>query len=198
MPDALQNIEGINYEAALARFGSEDAYISIIKSFIEHTPKLLEKTQIVTRDSLHDYAVTVHGIKGTGRAIGADTLGLKAEELEHAAKNDRTGFCRAGNIPFQQMAWKLIADLRDYLALRGEPEETREERDAPDARLLAALKNACTKYEIAEVDEIMGELETYTYKTHGELVTKLRTMLDVSDFSSVAELLSVFEYPAVE
>jgi HPt (histidine-containing phosphotransfer) domain-containing protein len=151
---------------------------------------LLEQTNKVDKDRLNDYAIVVHGIKGSSRAIGAEELGLKAEELEYAAKSGRIGFCLAGNIPFQNMARKLISDLRDYLAAHGTPEEAKEERDAPEPELLLALKKACEDYQVSEIDDIMGELEKYSYREKNDLIKKLKAALDVSDFSDAGQLIS--------
>lgn len=190
MPVDMANIEGINHKPALARLGSEDIYVDALKSFVEHTPALLEKITVVCKDNLADYAIIIHGIKGTSKAIGAETLGLIAEELEYAAKNGRTGFCITGNILFQEMARKLIDRLRDFLVLRGASEDAKEVREEPQTQLLMELKNACKNYEITKIDDIMNELEKYTYKKQNDLIKNLKTAFDVSDFSSAIKFLS--------
>jgi HPt (histidine-containing phosphotransfer) domain-containing protein len=190
MLDDIESIEGINCGAALVRFGSEEAYISIIKSFVENTPPLLEKIKTVNKESLNDYAITIHGIKGSSKAIGAYALGDKAEELEYAAKSGRLDFCIAGNISFQKIAHKLIDDLRAALEKRMESKGAKEARDKPDPLLLLRLKKACASYEITEIDEIIEELEKYNFKEQNGLVKDLRAALDISDFPAAEKLLA--------
>ena len=78
-------IEGVNKERALTQFGSEETYCIVLQSFVTNTPGLLDKIRTYTEDQLHDYAVFVHGVKGTCYGICADVVGKQAETLEHAA-----------------------------------------------------------------------------------------------------------------
>ncbi|MDR2481280.1 MAG: Hpt domain-containing protein [Spirochaetaceae bacterium] len=182
------HIDGLNYGEALARFGSEAAFIDIVKSFIKTVPDLLEKTKRVSRENLDEYAVVVHGIKGVSRTIGAAAIGMKAEELEHAAKRRLLEFCITENVVFQQMTAKLISGLTAFVESRS-VNIRKEMKAAPDENLLAQLKTACNRYDMTEIDKIMEELDSFSYRENNDIIEKIRDCLRSSDFPSIVALL---------
>jgi CheY-like chemotaxis protein/anti-sigma regulatory factor (Ser/Thr protein kinase) len=184
------SVDGLDAQKGLERFGGDiDIYMEILKSYADNTPALLEQVRDVTRESLADYAVTVHGIKGSSRNIGADALGALAEALEHAAKADDLQFVLDNNGAFLAAARSLLESLQkaisDYDAAH-----PKEKKSAPDADVLEALRSACEAFDINGVDSAMGELESYEYETGGELVKWLRDQVDIMGFAQIAVRLS--------
>jgi signal transduction histidine kinase/DNA-binding response OmpR family regulator len=78
--------EGMDFAEGIERYGSEEIYLRILQSYLTHTPGLLDKLRSPTRETLPDYAITVHGLKGASYGICANVIGKEAEELEFAAK----------------------------------------------------------------------------------------------------------------
>jgi HPt (histidine-containing phosphotransfer) domain-containing protein len=76
----------MDFAAALKRYGAEPMYIRILRSFLTHTPELLDRLRSPTRKTLPDYAISVHGLKGACYGVCAEALGRAAAELEFAAK----------------------------------------------------------------------------------------------------------------
>jgi CheY-like chemotaxis protein len=183
----IPDIDGVDYVSALSRFGSEAVYLDIIKSFVKNTPSILDRVKTITKESLAEYAIDVHGIKGASRAIGAVELGFKAEELEHAAKKNLFGFCIAGNIGFLKIAQKLIDDLSAFLETRKTTEVDKPKKDKPDKDLLDRLKTAVENYDMNEIDAVMAELEKYSYEDN--ILEEIKSYLEMSDFSEIIELL---------
>jgi signal transduction histidine kinase/DNA-binding response OmpR family regulator len=101
---------GFDIRGVLARFNNDaDVVLSILKSFLESTPLLLENlTNSANQQGLDRYAVTVHGIKGSSRGIGAVKLGDAAENLELAAKAGELEYIEAHTADF-------IKDVHDFL-----------------------------------------------------------------------------------
>jgi CheY-like chemotaxis protein len=84
-----KRINGIDFEAGVQRFGgSEEAYIPLLRAYMERIPSLLDDIRDVWKISLPEYAIKVHGLKGASYGIGANELGRMAEVLEAAAKAD--------------------------------------------------------------------------------------------------------------
>ncbi len=86
-------VEGVNVKAGIARFqGREEQYLRVIQSFQKHMPSHLDKLSgHLASGAMQDYAIEVHGIKGSSYAIEATAVGKRAERLEMAAKQgDRT------------------------------------------------------------------------------------------------------------
>ncbi|MDR0998308.1 MAG: response regulator, partial [Treponema sp.] len=80
------NREGMDFTAGLERYGTEETYLRVLQSYVTHTPELLEKLRSLSRETLPQYAITVHGLKGASYGICAGEIGKEAEELEFAAK----------------------------------------------------------------------------------------------------------------
>jgi CheY-like chemotaxis protein len=81
------DIPGLNTEQGLGIFdGNTDDYIAALHAFIRNVPQITDKLSKLTKDSLPEYAINVHGLKSICAYIGAESLRAKAEELEHLAK----------------------------------------------------------------------------------------------------------------
>jgi HPt (histidine-containing phosphotransfer) domain-containing protein len=192
-PDASEsdvNIDGLDYKKGLERFGGdEDVYIEILKSYVNNTPQLLEQSQGVTADTLAEYAVVVHGIKGSSRNIGAEALGDLAESLEHEAKDGNYAFIVEHNENFVKAAHTLLGGLQ-ALIKSFDDAHPRQVKSAPDKDTLTALRDACVAFDIDGVDRAMGELEGFEYESGGELVKWLREQVDIMGFKQIAERLT--------
>jgi signal transduction histidine kinase/CheY-like chemotaxis protein/HPt (histidine-containing phosphotransfer) domain-containing protein len=187
---ALRTIDGLDFEKGLERFnGNELVYMDILNSYVKSTSQLLEKLRDVTEDGLPDYAVTVHGIKGSSRNVGAEAIGNKAEELEHAAKSGAFDFVRANNGGFIQATEALLAELsaliRDFA-----DSHPKERKSAPDKAVLAALKTACESFDMNGAEKAMRELESFEYEKGSELIKWLREQVYVMGFKQICERLS--------
>jgi signal transduction histidine kinase/CheY-like chemotaxis protein len=112
-------IPGVDFAAGLKRMGNrEAAYIRVLGSFSSAMPALLDKIRTLKTESLGDYTITVHGIKGACYGICADDAGRQAEALEMAAKNEDLEVILAKNSGFILQMEKLTADIGNYLASR--------------------------------------------------------------------------------
>jgi signal transduction histidine kinase/DNA-binding response OmpR family regulator len=180
-------VEGLDAEKGLERFGGDGkSYMESLRSYVVHTPSLLEAARTV--DLLPDYAITVHGIKGSSYGISADSIGRRAEELEHAAKDGNAGFVKTENGTFIEAAERFIANLTELLDMLEEKIQ-KPRRAAPDPDLLARIGNAAENYDMGELDSAMEELEQYAYESDAELVPWLREQIDKSEFEEIAERL---------
>jgi CheY-like chemotaxis protein/nitrogen-specific signal transduction histidine kinase len=194
-PGALRGhrAEGMDLSAGVERYEGEDAYLQILRSFVVHTPELLEKIREVskTKETLGEYAITVHGLKGSSYGICAGTVAKQAEILEFAAKSGDFETIRVKNHVFIETVEKLLFALQDLLSdvsKNGENGE-KENKDAPDAALLAKLLDAAGHFDFAAMDEILKELERCRYESGGELVTWLREQLDRLEYGEIQKRL---------
>jgi len=113
---AGEKIPGFDIRKSLAEVdGDAEAWLEVIRVFIDTTPGLLEalKTQCEEKDVDLDpeYTVTVHGIKGVCYTIGAMGAGDKARELELRSKAGDAAFVRDNNGNLVSIIEKLISDL---------------------------------------------------------------------------------------
>jgi CheY-like chemotaxis protein/HPt (histidine-containing phosphotransfer) domain-containing protein len=116
-------IDGMDLITGLERLGDdEELYLEVLRAFVQCTPPLLDKLRNPARESLGEYAVLVHGVKGSSLNVGADKVGRLAAGLEAAARAGDYATVAAGNQSFLETADKLMADLSDLLAEMNEAE----------------------------------------------------------------------------
>jgi HPt (histidine-containing phosphotransfer) domain-containing protein len=179
-------VEGLDMEKGLERFGGEGkAYMDSLRSYVVHTPPLLDSARTV--GDLADYAITVHGIKGSSYGIAAQAVGEMAEKLEHAAKEGKLSVIEAENSPFIAAAEQFISDLSIFLDML-EEKMGKPRKAAPDPELLARIRNAAASYDIGILESAMEELEQYSYED-GKLVPWLREQIDKAEIEEIAEKL---------
>ena len=185
------DVDLIDLERGIERFGGDEMiYLEVLESYAKDTPLLLEGLRFAESETLAAYAVTVHGIKGSSRGICAGDVGALAEDLEHAAKAEDLSFVEAKNGAFlaaaEQLAERLSA-LTQKVRKVGAPKPLKPE---PDLTALAALRAACEKFDIDEVDKAMNNLTAWEYESGGELITWLKEQTALLNFKQIAERLS--------
>jgi HPt (histidine-containing phosphotransfer) domain-containing protein len=180
-------VKGLDMEKGLERFGGDEkSYMDSLRSYVVHTPPLLKVAR--STDALADYAITVHGIKGSSYGISADLIGQQAEQLEHAAKAGDVDFVKKENETFINATEQFIANLTGLLDV-AEEDVAKPRKDAPDPVLLSRIYDAAENYDMSELDDVMEELEQCVYELDTTLVPWLRDQIDKSDFEEILERL---------
>jgi signal transduction histidine kinase/CheY-like chemotaxis protein len=186
---SLPHIDGINFGKALSRFGGNtNAYLQVLRSFVTHTPAILEKLRTPVQEDLHEYAIAVHGVKGSSYNICAELVGWQAEELEVAAKSGNFAIVESKNDAFINAAEKLISKLSallDDLSAEGE----KEQAASPDKSLLHAILDSCGAYDVTSMEASLSALERYTYENGGDLVAWLREQFENLEYDQIRERL---------
>ncbi|MDR1946734.1 MAG: PAS domain-containing protein [Desulfovibrio sp.] len=180
---------GLDLEKGMERYGDEDAYLQILRSYLKHTPGLLEKLRCPARESLPDYAVAVHGLKGSSRSICADAVAERAEALELAAVAGDFAGVNADNGALVQAVEKLLADIGSMFADTSGPRAAKPLRPFPDGGVLAKMLDACREFRSGLMEEAMQELERFDYESGADLVAWLRKQVDSLEYGAVADRL---------
>jgi CheY-like chemotaxis protein len=97
--------------AGVAAIGDEELLREFRRSFAKNIPALLAKARAVSEENLHDYAIHVHGIKGSCRNIRADDLANRANALEQAAHRRDLDYIRGENLDFIAAVEDLVAGI---------------------------------------------------------------------------------------
>jgi signal transduction histidine kinase/CheY-like chemotaxis protein/HPt (histidine-containing phosphotransfer) domain-containing protein len=183
-----RHVEGIDWKKALLRFGGdEDSYLGVLRSYSVHTARLLEKIRAPEAKSLSDYAIIVHGIKGSSYSIEAEAVGRQAESLESAANAGDFEFVRANTPDFIARIEKLLADLSALFPCAA---RTREIQAAPDEAVLHEMLEAARQFRIDALEAAMTELERFDYTSRSDLVGWLREQVDNMEFTRIRDRLS--------
>jgi len=180
---------GVDVAEGTQRYG-QSAYLQIIRSYVTHIPPLLDKLRSVSVESLSDYAVTVHGIKGASYGISAKKIGSLAEKLEKAAKGGDLSEVTRDSGAFLKEAEELISHLSGMLRKNSGGESmAKEHRPAPCKLILMDLLEACSKHNTTAIDAAMSKLESFTYDFQSDLVEWLREQLDNLEYEPVRKRL---------
>jgi len=127
--DAAKNMEieipGVDANRGLDLCdGDLSIYLRILHSYAVNTPIVLDKIRNVSEETLKDYAIKLHGIKGTSEAIGAEEARKTAKHLEEMAKcNDLAGVVAKNNdlIKYvENLVNRIQVFLQKYEAAGGE------------------------------------------------------------------------------
>jgi signal transduction histidine kinase/AmiR/NasT family two-component response regulator len=182
-------VKGIDFNAGVDRYGNEDGYMMVLRSYAVHTPELLTKLRSLSPETLPDYAVTVHGLKGASYGICAGEIGGQAEKLEHAARSGDYDTVSRENVNFIGKVEALLAELEQLLQNAAEKSPPRQRAAAPDKALLAKLLDAAKHFKSLVMEEVVSELEGYEYESGGELVAWLREELDNLEYEAIQKRL---------
>jgi YesN/AraC family two-component response regulator len=186
-------VENIDIKKGVAHFGGENTYLTILRSYFQHTPKLLEKMSAPAPDTLKEYAVTVHGLKSASYGIFAHEVGRQAEALEMLAKAGDYESVSVKNPAFLKAASELLTTIDEILRAISylTNEGCKEKADSIDTHLLDALLNAAEHFKSAELERTMGALERYSYKekSDNELISWLREQINNLEYDAVREKL---------
>jgi HPt (histidine-containing phosphotransfer) domain-containing protein len=186
-------ISGVDTEKGLSYYGDEfDIYLPLLRSYVLNTPPSIEKLRAVTPETLSEYAIVVHGIKGTSASIGADTTMEAAFNLEKLARAGDFSRVMANNELFIKNTEILVASakkwLDEYDANNKKPLLT-----APNPEALERLKEGCRNFSMKDIDKAMSELESADYEQDADLVAWLSEKIYASAFSEIAEKISNYK-----
>jgi CheY-like chemotaxis protein/HPt (histidine-containing phosphotransfer) domain-containing protein len=199
-------IAGVDIKAGVTRYEGEEHYFKIIRAYVRFTPELLEKLSAgelenPTGEEMKDYAVAVHGLKGSSYAVCADDVGRHAEALERAAKAGEWATVRAGHPAMMTAATTLIAELETFLKTISErgigEEKEKPRRPEPEQAVLQRMLSAARRFNTVEVENLLLELEVFEYESGTDTVVWLREQVDYCEYDEIAkrlqEMLTVFD-----
>jgi CheY-like chemotaxis protein len=183
-------IDGLDVAKGLQRYGGDETvYIKILRSYSASVRTMLADVKAVSEETLLDYKVKIHGIKGASFDLFAGQVGQKAKMLEDAADSGDLAFIENHNPSFLAAAWKLIANI-DYLLAAIDAEIQKPVKDKPDVVVLTTLLDSCRIFNIEGVENAMAEIELYRYEQDDGLGLWLRENVDMMNFSQIVEKLS--------
>ena len=185
------DIEGLDLAAGITRFGgNEKLYAKIIKTFIDNIGPHLDKLAGLTLEGLEDYAIEVHGVKGSLYGISANKEGDAAKELEISAKAGDFATVSAGNVPFIDSVKELNIKLKTLLDDYESGAEAGQKKAEPDRALLQTMLEASREFDVDKVQDALKELEKYEYEKDGDLVKWLSEEVTAFGFDKIEERLT--------
>ncbi|MDR1731302.1 MAG: hypothetical protein LBR61_04340 [Synergistaceae bacterium] len=195
VPVALKDvsINGVDIQQAMNLMGDNELSVfSMMRSYVNHVPDVLRVIRTPDVDSLKEFAIHVHGIKGASFNICANHVGEMARELEMLAKAKDLEAVEAKLHPFIQTAEKLVADLNDFLErYNADLTPKKGKKPAPDKNVLRTIYEACVNYKTAHLTKSIEELTRYDYESESgsELMNWLVRQSENLEYDLIRERL---------
>jgi len=184
-----KEISGLNIAKGLVRYNFDDkTYLKILRSYAASVRSMLDVIESPGENTIDDYKIRVHGIKGTSLDIFAEQVGADAKSLENAAKARDMDFIKENNPAFLEIAWKLVYDIESWIQSLDD-ENPKPKKDKPDREALLKLLDACRDYDMDGADKAMAEIEEYKYEADDGISDWLRENIDRMNFKEIAEKL---------
>lgn len=181
---------GLDTTSGVLRYGDEESYIRVLRSYVQHTPALLEQLRRFSKEDLEGYAIIVHGFKGSSYGVCATEAAHMAEKLEYAAKAGDYVEVAANNGRMIKFVEKFTGRLKELLDVPSENTARKQSAPFPDKTLLGEALNAARRFNTSRLERIISDLEQYDYETGGELVTWLREQNEKLDYDAIVEKLA--------
>ncbi len=180
-------IRGLDQQRCLERLGgNETVFIDVLRSYAVNTPSLLDKLRaLLAAENLADYAIAVHGLKGSSYGICAQEAGQAAESLERESMAGNLDAVKAGHGVFEEIVGSLLAEIAKALEAIDAAIDKPIAAE-PDPALLAELRSACEAFDMDRVDETMARLESFRYEKGGKLVAWLRERISDMTFERIS------------
>jgi len=90
-------------------------YKMFLRSYAAKTPAVLDMIRNATWETLQEYAINVHGIKGASASVGVETIREAAYNLEMMAKAGDLRGVMADNENFIKSTEGIIATIKKWL-----------------------------------------------------------------------------------
>jgi PAS domain S-box-containing protein len=185
-------IPGVDTKKGLALYAGEtDIYLPMLRSYIANTPGTLEKLRKVSVETLSDYVITVHGLKGTSAGIGAEEIRAQALELENLSRAGDLQGVLAKNNKLIANTEVIVANVKAWLE-QYDSKNAKPRQKTPDKALLAKLRQCCENYDMSGIDEIMAELDKTDYEEDADLIAWIKEKIVISEIDEVAERLAEY------
>jgi HPt (histidine-containing phosphotransfer) domain-containing protein len=188
---AETKIDGLDIPDALGRMGnSGKMYLRIVHSYTTNMPKALDELAAVTLETLPDYAIKVHGAKGSCYGIGANACGDLAKALEMASKADDWQTVQRDNGAFVESVRELITQLEKLEADVEQAENagvSKAVAASPDPLKLSALLVATQNFDLDQMQSLIDELLAVSYETGGDIVAYIKEHFEAFDYQAIEE-----------
>jgi CheY-like chemotaxis protein len=188
------HVEGVDFESGIARYGDAGAYLGILRSYATHTPKILDRLRSCSENTIQEYAIAVHSLKGISYGICADAIARNAGELERAAKVGDFKTVFANNGLLIETTENMLVNLNDVLAriASDSANDGKFERlPDPDPKKLERMLDGARRIKTSMMEETLRDLEQFRYESDAgqELVVWLREKLDNLEYHAIRDRL---------
>ncbi|MDR1470698.1 MAG: response regulator [Spirochaetaceae bacterium] len=187
----------LDMESAIQNFVETSVFINILKKAVLNLPPMLEEIKNPTAETLKDYAVKIHGLKGAVYGIYYKEGGDIAATLEKSANEGDLDAVLALNDDFIALVTDFIETVGEKLQVKN-AETTRAIGNARlldrlDKNLFVSLREAAEQYRINEMREIIQSIEKHRGWEYHDLIPWLRGKIENLEYHDIVTRLASIE-----
>lgn len=171
--------------------GNLDSYNELLEVYYREMAQILETLPDLAQESLEQFKIKVHGIKGSSRNVGAKELSERALQLEEWAKEGKQKEVLDALDDFLKEMDAVMTRVDTYLKDTVETVE-RDGDFLPELELTSVYKilQALSEFDMDIVEDEMKELYRNRYADDTETVLEeLKRYIEELDYKHATELL---------
>lgn len=171
--------------------GNLDSYNELLKVYYREMAQILETLPDLAQESLEQFKIKVHGVKGSSRNVGAKELSERALQLEEWAKEGKQKEVLDALDDFLKEMDAVMTRVDTYLKDTVETVE-RDGDFLPELELTSVYKilQALSEFDMDIVEDEMKELYRNRYTDDTEVVLEeLKRYIEELDYKHATELL---------
>jgi CheY-like chemotaxis protein len=189
----IEQIEGLQTATGLERFlGQRDGYEKTLKLLIKEIEKCDKNLkEFLSAEDMHNFAIEVHGMKGSLANIGAMEISALAKELEFAVKDSNIAFCASHLPPFLEQLVSFKQKLMEIFA----QEENQGIIEIPPELLpiLEKLKVAIADTDYAAIDKAIQSLDKLNESAAlKDKIEQIKDAVMMLEYENALELIQTF------
>ncbi len=192
----IAGIRGIDFGAAIANSGSENAFMTVLKIFYDSVPvKSSELDRFYSAQDWDNYTIKIHALKSSAKLIGALTLADDALKLETAGKDGDIAYILENHTGFMNEYRKFAASLSKLFTDAGaESTGSASQKPVADEALMESvyeeLKSAADEMDCSKIEEILKELDDYSIpEKDGDRFARIREKAAAYDYDGILDEL---------
>ena len=189
-------IEGLDTATAVKGLGGPQLYMTVLN---EYYRAISSKAEVIKKyheaGDIRNYTVEVHSLKSTSRQIGAMELGELAAQLEAAGKEYNTKLIDEKTDTMLAMYLALKEKLKPHVTVEEEQTQLKAFSSVEVNKLLNALAEALASFDALEIDEIVGKLSEYEYRSDIQkaFLEEMKAAAEMTDIDTIEKIINMWK-----
>lgn len=160
--ESKPEIEGLDVKKGLQHTGTWQLYTKLLSVFVGAIERRAELFRIMCENGdIDGYRVEVHSLKSNARTIGAETLGVLAEQMENKCLEKDLDYIRKNTPALIAEYEKFIPILAPYKKVDPVAERVNAAERDPIIELCARMLTALDDFDIDRAEELVKKLSSY-------------------------------------
>ncbi len=190
-------IGDLDVEKGMLYCGGKESYLEILKQNCMNGPAHIAKIEaLFQEENWKNYTIEVHAVKSMMLGIGATPLSEQAKKLEFAGKEGDVAYIQENHAAMEKEYARVLKEVGEALGIESAEEKEPEELKVALPKeqfeaILETLENAVFDFDEQKMQELLAELEGYSYCEENlqAVIERARHKVNMSDYMSAMDLI---------